>query len=93
MSMVLFDFAKSFVLGRMDARVFSEAYMEIWKIERDRGILREDAASLSECLSSIFCFADMYSEDADARQYFELDEAGLLGRVCEEINKVEKVSI
>ncbi|WP_295924205.1 colicin immunity domain-containing protein [uncultured Xanthomonas sp.] len=93
MSTLLFDFAKSFALGRMDARVFSEAYMEIWKIERDRGILREDAASLSECLSSIFCFADMYSEDADARQYFELDEAGLLSKVCDEINRFEKANV
>ncbi|MDY4341363.1 colicin immunity domain-containing protein [Xanthomonas sp. LF07-6] len=90
MSTVLFDFARSFALGRLDARVFSEAYIELWRIERDRGILREDMAPLSECLSSIFCFADMYSEDAEARQNFELDEAGLFSKVCEEINRFEK---
>ncbi|WP_267100944.1 colicin immunity domain-containing protein [Xanthomonas sacchari] len=93
MSTLLFDFAKSFALGRMDARVFSEAYIELWRIERDRGILREDMAPLSECLSSIFCLADMYNGEAEARQHFELDEADLLSKVCDEINRLEKFNV
>ncbi|KAB7780764.1 MULTISPECIES: colicin immunity domain-containing protein [Xanthomonas] len=93
MSIVLFDFAKSFALGRLDAHVFSEAYIELWRIERDRGIMIKDVALLSECLSSIFCSADMYNEDANTRRSFELDEAGLLSKVCDEINRFEKANV
>ncbi|WEJ72251.1 colicin immunity domain-containing protein [Pseudomonas sp. PSE14] len=72
MSLTILDFAKSFVAGRLTADVFSEAYIELWKIERDRDILQLDGPSLSECLSSIFCAADMYEPD-ESREEYELD--------------------
>lgn len=31
----LLNFAKSFLSGRLTASVFSEAYIELWRIERD----------------------------------------------------------
>jgi hypothetical protein len=59
--------------GRLQAAVFADAYIELWKIERDRHMLQDDAEDLSECLSSIFCAADMYSQD-DSRAAYELDD-------------------
>ncbi|MGY3231914.1 hypothetical protein ACVWWJ_003398 [Luteibacter sp. HA06] len=47
MSVVIFEFAKSFVAGRLQAAVFSDAYIELWKIERDGHTLLDDAEGLS----------------------------------------------
>jgi len=55
MSVVLLEFARSFSVGRLSAVVFSEAYVEFWRIERDKELILADAPLLSECLSSIFC--------------------------------------
>ncbi|MDI3275917.1 colicin immunity domain-containing protein [Pseudomonas sp. AL03] len=76
MSLIILEFAKSFVAGRLSAEIFSEAYIELWKIERDNNFLQRDTANLSECLSSIFCAADMYSP-GDSREEYELDDEGL----------------
>lgn len=54
MSLTLLEFARSYVAGRLKAEVFSEAYIKLWKIERDSNVLQLDEPSLSECLSSIF---------------------------------------
>lgn len=56
----------------MRAEVFSEAYIELWKIERDKGYLLGDVPELSECLSSIFCAADMYCGEDKLREEYEL---------------------
>jgi len=72
MSVIIFEFAKSFVAGRLQAAVFADAYIELWKIERDGHMLQDDAEDLSECLSSIFCAADMYGRN-DSRTVYELD--------------------
>lgn len=82
MSVVLFEFARSFVVGRLSAAVFSEAYIELWKIERDKGLLVADELVLNECLSSIFCVADMYCGDGELREKYELDEEQLRSEVC-----------
>ncbi|TJZ65617.1 colicin immunity domain-containing protein [Chitiniphilus eburneus] len=76
MSAALFEFARSFVVGRLSAEIFSSAYMELWKIERDRGFLQKDDSELNEKLSSIFCLADLYNPDPD-REGYELDEESL----------------
>ncbi|WP_145931196.1 colicin immunity domain-containing protein [Yersinia bercovieri] len=69
MDYLLLDFARSFVAERLSATVFSEAYIELWRIERDnKNILNYDA-KISECLSSIFCLADMYNPDEDREEY------------------------
>ncbi|GFM84102.1 colicin immunity protein [Pseudomonas cichorii] len=76
MSLTVLEFAKSFLAGRVSAEIFSEAYMELWRIERDKGLVFEDSISLSECLSSIFCAADMYNPD-ESRDEYEFDDAKL----------------
>lgn len=72
MSITILMFARSFASERIDADIFSEAYMELWKIEGKNNILQKDPALMSECLSSIFCLADMYNPDDD-RDAHELD--------------------
>jgi hypothetical protein len=43
--------------------------MELWRIERDnKNILNYDE-NVSECLSSIFCVADMFNPDDDREEY------------------------
>ena len=88
MSNTLYMFAKSFVNGRLSADVFADAYIELWKIERDAGILRHDEDNVSEVLSSIFCVADMYVPDDDNRKEYEFDSKRLLDEVSQLINKL-----
>lgn len=87
MSLTILDFARSFAVGRLTAGVFSEAYIELWKIERDRNILQLDEPSLNECLSSIFCAADMYEAD-ESREEYELDDEMLRSEVSSLLKKL-----
>ena len=77
MSIILLSFVESFLKGRLSAEIFSEAYMELWKIERDNGFTLSDEPSLSECLSSIFCASDTYCPDETLRRECEFDEEQL----------------
>jgi hypothetical protein len=85
MSVIIFEFAKSFVASRLQAAVFADAHIELWRIERDGHLLQNDAEELSECLSSIFCAADMYSQD-DSRTEYELDDEMLKLEVSRLVN-------
>ncbi|QDQ86693.1 colicin immunity protein [Alcaligenaceae bacterium SJ-26] len=85
MSVQLILFAKSYVSGRISADIFSEAYMELWKIERDNCFLNKDGKILSESLFSIFCLADMYNGEDDKEDY-EFDADLLLRKVGEIIS-------
>ncbi|WP_422403781.1 colicin immunity domain-containing protein [Pseudomonas sp. GZD-209] len=87
MSLTILEFARSYVAGRLTAEIFSEAYIELWKIERDRNILQLDEPALSECLSSIFCAADMYEPD-DSREEYELDDEMLKSEVASFLQKI-----
>ncbi|MWK59162.1 colicin immunity protein [Pseudomonas otitidis] len=87
MSLTVLEFARSFVAGRLTAEVFSEAYIELWKIERDRKVLQLDEPSLSECLSSIFCAADMYEPDESTEEY-ELDDEVLRSEVASLVQEI-----
>ncbi|QIB04456.1 colicin immunity protein [Pseudomonas fluorescens] len=87
MSLTILEFARSFVAGRLTAAIFSEAYIELWKIERDRKALQLDEPSLSECLSSIFCAADMY-EPGESREDYELDDEMLRAEVANLVQKI-----
>lgn len=87
MSLTILEFARSYVAGRLTAEIFSEAYIELWKIERDRNILQLDEPSLSECLSSIFCAADMYEPD-ESREEYELDDEMLRSEVASLVQKI-----
>lgn len=81
MSVLLLEFAKSFLEERLPASVFSDAYLELWKIERDKGLLLEDTPALSECLSSIFCAADMYCSKDELRKDYEFNDEKLKSEV------------
>ncbi|HEK1688374.1 TPA: colicin immunity protein [Pseudomonas putida] len=87
MSLTLLEFARSYVAGRLTAEIFSEAYIELWKIERDRNLLQLDEPLLSECLSSIFCAADMYEPD-QSREEYELDDEMLKSKVASLTQKI-----
>ncbi|HAL68194.1 MAG TPA: colicin immunity protein [Pseudomonas sp.] len=87
MSRTILEFAKSFVAGRLSAESFSEAYIELWKIERDSNLLQLDEPSLNECLSSIFCAADMY-EVGDSREEYEFDGEMLKSEVARLVEKL-----
>ncbi|EHI9271109.1 colicin immunity protein [Vibrio vulnificus] len=86
MSITVLALAKSFSTERLSADEFSNAYMELWKFERDSNLLQEDESSLSECLSSIFCMADLYNPEPDREEY-ELDEEQFRVKVVELIEK------
>lgn len=90
MSITLLDFAKSFVKGRLSAEVFSEAYCELWIIERDNDLILQDEKALSECLSSIFCLADLYNPDFDREEY-ELNDKQLQSEVKKLIHEITKL--
>lgn len=81
MSLTVLEFARSYVAGRLTAEIFSVAYIELWKIERDRRLLQLDESALNECLSSIFCAADMYEPD-ESRAEYELDDEMLKSEVA-----------
>ncbi|POD63273.1 colicin immunity domain-containing protein [Pseudomonas syringae group genomosp. 3] len=87
MSLTILEFARSYVAGRLTSEIFSEAYIELWKIERDRNVLQLDDPSLSECLSSIFCAADMYEPD-ESREDYELDDEMLRAEVMSLVQKI-----
>jgi hypothetical protein len=86
MSITILALAKSFSIERLTAYEFSNAYMELWKFERDSNLLQKDESDLSECLSSIFCIADLYNPEPDREEY-ELDDEQLRVKVVELIEK------
>ncbi|ASA57892.1 colicin immunity domain-containing protein [Vibrio gazogenes] len=86
MSITVLALARAFSAERLTADEFSNAYMELWKFERDSNLLQEDESSLSECLSSIFCITDLYNPKFDREEY-ELDEEQLRVKVAELIEK------
>ncbi|WP_145529792.1 colicin immunity domain-containing protein [Yersinia alsatica] len=83
MNYLLLDFASSFVAERLSATVFSEAYIELWRIERDNKNTLSYDVNISNCLSSIFCLADMYNPDKDREEYEFNDD-----QLRDEINKL-----
>ena len=87
MSNTLLALAKSFHNDRLTAEEFVNAYMELWKYERDNDLLTKDDMSLSECLSSIFCLVDLYDPEDD-RDDYELDQVQLGDKISELIHKL-----
>lgn len=82
MSIILLKFAESFVQSRLTPDIFSVSYMELWKIEGDAGLLQLDPPGLSECLSTIFCLADMYAPGDEPLEVGELDGESLIVEVA-----------
>ena len=86
MSVTIFEFAKSFVKERLSASTFADAYIELWKIERDKKILEKDDPVLAECLSSIFLAADMYNP-SEEREEYEFDAERLVAEILKILNE------
>ena len=86
MSKTILEFARSFTKGRLSPDEFANSFIELWKIERDKNILQDDEESLSECLSSTFCLADLYNPAFDREEY-ELDGEQLRSKVSKLIEK------
>ncbi|MEG0194460.1 MAG: colicin immunity domain-containing protein [Stenotrophomonas sp.] len=87
MSRTLMSFAQSFASERITAQIFAESYIELWKIERDLGLLQQDDAGLATCLSGVFCAADMYCDDDADRLPHELDATQLHAAVVAQIDE------
>ncbi|NBM96098.1 colicin immunity protein [Proteus penneri] len=87
MSFMLLAFTKSYAEGRIKPETFSEAYIELYRLERDYDLLLKDNNKLSECLSSIFCIADLYNPNLDKEEY-ELNDEELLIQVNAELEKL-----
>ncbi|ENU1227267.1 colicin immunity domain-containing protein [Providencia rettgeri] len=87
MSYMLLEFTKSYAEGRVKPETFSEAYIELYRLERDHNLLLKDNDKLSECLSSIFCIADLYNPESDKEEY-ELNDEDLLIQVNVELDKL-----
>ncbi|MDF7670428.1 colicin immunity domain-containing protein [Orbaceae bacterium ESL0721] len=88
MSLITLEFIKSFVNGRITSTVFTEAYMELYRIERDNNILIKEDKRVGQCLSTIFCLADLYNPSLNRADY-ELDDDQLIEQVKNELNQIE----
>ena len=80
MSKELVEFASQFVAGKMDVETFNSEFIDRWKQEGADGRILRDAPEVSEMLSTIFCFADLYNPDSN-REDYEFDEATLRNKV------------
>jgi Bacterial self-protective colicin-like immunity len=79
-----------FTDNKVSAADFSDEFIRQWKQERDDGKLQGDSAEVSEALSSIFCFADLYGP-GPGRDDYELDEARLRDEVSKALKKAKGV--
>lgn len=80
MSKELADFAKQFVEKKITADKFVNDFIDLWKQEGANGTILLDSPAMSEMLSTIFCFADLYNPNED-REDYEFDEATLRSRI------------
>jgi hypothetical protein len=87
MSPLLIMFSKSFVLGRLSADVFSEAYVELWRIERDQRGFDGYCDEMRSAAFSLFCCADMYNP-SEGRTVYEFDEEKLRSEVFLVLNSL-----
>ncbi|PIT08413.1 colicin immunity protein [Snodgrassella communis] len=87
MSIIILEFARSLVNERIAPQVFVEAYIELYRIERDNNLLIKDEDSISKCLSTIFCLADLYNPESDRDEY-ELDDQQLIEQIEQELKKL-----
>ncbi|MBD2816889.1 colicin immunity protein, partial [Xenorhabdus sp. Flor] len=74
MSLLLIEFAKSFIQGKISAQVFADAYIELWHIEGVNGNIPKYDYEIGGYLSSIFCLADMYNPEQNDRLSYELND-------------------
>lgn len=81
MSKELIVYAKSFAYGTaISADEFSDEYIRRWRQEGESGELLLDPPHESEIMSTIFCFADLYSPRPNRKEY-EFDEETLKRKI------------
>jgi len=80
MSKGLVEFAMHFTERKVSADTFVDEFTERWKQEGADGRLLQDPPEMSDTLSTIFCFADLYNPDPDREEY-EFDEDTLRNKV------------
>jgi hypothetical protein len=69
MSLSLLELAKEFTRGGLSAEEFAEKFAILWREERDSEVALLDDDDLSEKLSTIFCFVDLYDPNDDREDY------------------------
>jgi len=87
MRSTLLDLAKFFVSGKISASACSDIYINLWRIERDSVTIQNNEPHLSECLSSIFCAADMYRADDKTRETYEFNDDQLKSAILAIIDR------
>lgn len=88
MSLILLEFTQSFLLNRLEAEVFAEAYLELFKIERDLDLTIQDPPLLQEALSTLFCIADNYCSE-EGRLEGEFNSEQLYLHIQAELNRLD----
>lgn len=84
MSITLLNFTKAYLDKRIDTRSFVNAYIELWRIERDLGLSIMDEGKLNLLLSSIFYMVDLYNPDIDKDEY-EFDDERLFIHISQQL--------
>ena len=82
MTYTILEFVNSFVNSRLSADDFANAYLELWRIEREREVWKHKEYDLGGVLASIFCVADLYNPDDDKEDY-EFNDDQLKHKVIE----------
>lgn len=88
--MTLLNFTKAYVAERIDTNCFVNAYIELWRIERDLGLSIMDEEKLNLFLSSIFYMVDLYNPESEKEEY-EFNDAELFSKVSEELELFESL--
>ncbi len=77
MSKRLIDFAKQFLTSSNDCQDFCDEYIRQWYQEIDNKLSIHDDSNTSLVCSSIFCIADMFTDEESRVFDFEYDEKKL----------------
>lgn len=88
MSITLLNFTKSYLNKRIDTNCFVNAYIELWRIERDLGLANIDEEKLNLFLSSVFYMVDLYNPENDKENY-EFNDVELFEIISKELDLFE----
>jgi hypothetical protein len=80
MSLSLLKLAKEFTKGNLSPEEFVDKFAILWQEERDSEVTLLDDDDLSQKLSTIFCFADLYNP-SDNREEYEYDDCRLRSEI------------
>lgn len=80
------ELISNFLEERLDGQSFSNKFIDDWRSLGKTGDVLKINSDLSEALSTIFCFADLFNPNED-RDSYELNEKQLRIKVEEAIRK------